>query len=91
MCNLDFEFRKERRKFEGRPAATIKIPEKKPGSCFKAPESSILVSIIENDIWIIESIENDYFICREPSVKELIRIQEYSENPYINQASPDPL
>lgn len=68
MRNSDFK----RRKFKGRPTSTIKIPE-----------PPILVSVIENDIWIIESIEKDCFVCRLPSVAEFIRILEYLENPYI--------
>lgn len=76
-----FNFNYERRKVEGRPAATIKIPERKTGYR-KAPEPPFLASVIENDIWIVESIENDSFVCRMPSAAELIRIREYIENPY---------
>lgn len=83
MFNFDFK----RQAFKGSPINAVRIPEEKAGCCCKMPEAPLLVSVIEKEIWIVETIKNDSFVCREPSVAELIRICEYLENPYIENNS----
>lgn len=87
MYNFNFE----RRTFKGRPNINVRIPEGNGGNCYKSPEPPFLVSVIEKEIWIVESVDDDSFVCREPSVSEMERIREYIENPYIENNYIQPL